>query len=303
MAKVDFAIVGVPKSATTLVQRVLRSHGHIFLEEGENPLFNSAQWDARIGALLQQAEASGRKLCGIKRPDMLFNIESARRLKSHNADVKAVAVLRHPVERAVAHYFHNVRYGFLPFLDIGAGVRGLLSGEIQRDWPRGHEVLGFSRYGDAMTGYLDTLGQDQVRYFTHDEVKADAVGVIRRVCDFLGVSSAGDIVLPKDRPQKVMYAMERLRFLRHANEATMEMDAAGRAVRFKPLPLSEHDEAWDYMVAQFDQKVMADKYPNVPPRLDPATWDMLYAYFRDDIARTEALLGRALPSWHLNPLA
>ena len=131
MSKVDFAIIGVPKSATTFVHHALMSHSDVTLEEGENNAFAREGWEASIAQFLEKAAAQGRRLRGLKRPDMLFNSVVAQRMKSHNPDIKAVAVLRHPIERVVAHYFHQMKYSFLPLLYFDTGIRELISGEMQ----------------------------------------------------------------------------------------------------------------------------------------------------------------------------
>ena len=303
MAKVDFAIIGVPKSATTFVHWALRSHPDIAMEENENSAFNGDNWASRITQLLKQAETGQHRLCGVKRPDMIFNTESANRMKGHNPAVKAIAILRHPAVRTVAHYFHLMKYSFLPLVDFTTGVEALLNGEMQKNWPRSWEVLDFSRYSEAMTHYADALGDSNVHFVTHDDVKKNSEDVIRDICEFLGIDFDQKTTLPDGRPQKVMYSLERIRFLRHANEAVMELDEFDRAQRFRDKPLTQQENDWNWMVKQFDEKGMAQSHSNKPPRMSVTLWETLYAYFRDDIVQVETLLGRELPAWHTNPLA
>ena len=174
---------------------------------------------------------------------------------------------------------------------------------MQQHWPRSHEVLDFSCYADAMTRYMEALGRTNVQFIIHDDVKKNATEVMRAVCAFLDLDFEGNLILPTGNPQKVMYSLERLRFLRHGNEATMELDEFDRAKRFRLQPLTDQESAWDRMIKQFDEKMMAVKLPNVPPRLDANTWEMLYTHFENDIARVESILGRTLPTWHSNPLS
>lgn len=302
MRKVDFAIIGVAKSATTFVHEALRSHPEIFMEDTENVAFHSENWEEALAPVLAGATEAQRRVCGIKRPNLMFFEDAIGRLKEHNPHMRTMALLRHPIERAVAHYFHMINYSYAPVEAFDTGIRAILSGALQKDWPRTQEVLDFSRYANPIARLFGTFDRGKILLLTHDDVKIDAGAVVRAACAFLGVDRPEKAVLPTARPQKVMYSLERLRFLRHRNEAIMELDQFGRALRSRERAPHEWETVWSYAIAEFDQVSMSKRFPNVPPRIDDVLWGELYDFFRGDIARTEELLGRKMPGWHQNPL-
>lgn len=302
MPKVDFSIIGVPKSATTFVHDALRSHPDVLMDDNENVSFLADNWQAHLSPLLEAAERAQRPLCGLKRPNLMFSREAVRRMKEHNPDMRLIVLLRHPVERTIAHYFHMISYSFAPVEEFETGIRLITAGLLQKDWPRTQEILDYSQYAAGMANVIATFGEKNVLFLTHDDVKANAKAVVRSVCAFLNIQTPEKAVLPTARPQKVMYSLERLRFLRHRNEASIELDQFGRAQRFRSRPRSEWEGVWAKMIADFDHGLMSKHFPNVPPRLDETLWDELYDFFRSDIEQTEALLGRNMPAWHQNPL-
>lgn len=302
MPKVDFAIVGVPKSATTFLHGSLRSHPDVLMDENENVAFRTDDWEEKLAPLLSRVANGKHQLCGIKRPDLMFFQDALHRMKMHNPHMRIITLLRHPIERAMAHYFHLISYSYGPLEDFDTGINSLMRGVMQKDWPRMYEVLAFSEYADAMRTLIDVFGNDSVLFMTHDEVKADATTAVGAACSFLDIHTPEKVVMPTSRPQKVMYSLERLRFLRHRNEASIELDQFGRAQRFRSRARSEWEGVWARMIADFDHGLMSKHFPNVPPRLDETLWDELYDFFRSDIEQTEALLGRSMPAWHQNPL-
>ncbi len=303
MSLVDFAIVGVPKSATTFIHYTVRTHPDVFMQENEDVTFLQEDWAERIPSFLAGATASRRRVAGMKRPDLLFSPDAARRMKSHNPAIKTIAVLRHPVERLVAHYFHLMGYCYIPLRDFDTGMRSLISGEMQKEWWRSFEVFAFSHYREAIERFAEIIGPENLHVVLHDDVKADAPTVARAVCGFLGLDFEGKVTFPSGRPQKVVYSLDRLRFLRHRNEATMQLDEFGRAIKVTSRALTPQERAWEMVVKQFDEKVIAPISDNAPPRLSTELWEKIYPQFRDDILYVERLLGRELPTWHANPLA
>lgn len=300
--KVDFAIVGVPKSATTFLHGSLRSHPDVVMDDNENVAFRTDDWQEKLAPLLSRAATGTHRFCGIKRPDLMFFQDALHRMKMHNPRMRIITLLRHPIERAMAHYFHLISYSYGPLEDFDTGINYLMRGLMQKDWPRMYEVLEFSRYADAMRTLIDLFGDGNVRFMTHDEVKADATAAVRSACAFLDIHTPEKVVMPTSRPQKVMYSLERLRFLRHRNEASIELDQFARAQGVRTRSLREWEVIWTRMINDFDRSVMSKYYANEPPPIHTHLWGRLYDLFRSDIEQTEELLGRKMPAWHENPL-
>ena len=113
----DFAIVGAQKSGTTALARFLGQHPGIHMCEDEAHVFDDPQWndDASVpalnaryrGALGESGGAGGRcpdALRGEKTPIYMYLPEVAARLRRYNPDLKLIALLRDPAERAISEY-------------------------------------------------------------------------------------------------------------------------------------------------------------------------------------------------------
>lgn len=124
----DFLIIGAQKSGTTtlfsdLVQHKL-IHGALikevhFFDGGLDPSFDTyeAGFDWYRSHFPLKSNLQPSALTFEATPLYLFNPLVPARIKQCLGEIKLIAVLRNPVDRAISHFFHSVRYGFeeLPF--------------------------------------------------------------------------------------------------------------------------------------------------------------------------------------------
>src|SRR5690606_13308373 len=87
---------------------------------------------------------------------------------------RAIYVVRDPVARIVSHHFHEYIEGRVP-ADIDRAVR---------NDPR---FINYSRYGYQLQPLVDAIGADRVRVVRFEDYTADRLGVVARLCEFLGL--------------------------------------------------------------------------------------------------------------------
>ncbi|HXV96254.1 MAG TPA: sulfotransferase, partial [Gaiellaceae bacterium] len=119
----QFLVIGAYKSGSTAIQEALRAHPQVFLpakgpsffafDEApviDRPLLPGTvrDWDA-YRALF--ADAPPEAVRGEVSPEYLANPWSCGRIRARLPEVKLVAVLRNPVERAFSDYLMYVRDG------------------------------------------------------------------------------------------------------------------------------------------------------------------------------------------------
>ncbi|MEM0913125.1 MAG: sulfotransferase [Planctomycetota bacterium] len=197
MALPDFLIIGEQKCGSTTLWAMLREHpGVFFPDEKELHYWASyPQWSpiGRFGstsldAYAEQFAPAGDRLAGEATPNYLFDPGACERIAEHLPGVRAIAILRDPVERAWSHYWHQVRRDEerLSFeAAIAAEAARLAEGgpeamESMSYTTRGHYVRSLERWWGA-------LGRDRVLVTCLDDLKADPDGVINRVTEFLGL--------------------------------------------------------------------------------------------------------------------
>ncbi|MGC3994494.1 MAG: sulfotransferase [Propionicimonas sp.] len=191
----DFIILGAQRAGTTTLFRVLNEHpdvvrptvtkgtGYFESNYGKGrawyrshfPIRALARW--RTGGRARTFESSGY---------YLFHPLSASRIAADLPNVRVVAMLRDPVERAYSAHRHELRRGFEteefePALALEAER---LAGEEDRirTQPgydsfdhRHHAYVTRSRYADQVQRYVDALGPERVfivdadRFFTEPQ--------------------------------------------------------------------------------------------------------------------------------------
>jgi hypothetical protein len=117
----DFLIIGAMKSGTTSLFNYVCDHPWItpalkkelFFFSNENPFWRNTLWyRAHFPLIFERLRANkaGKKLLtGEATPGYLFHPYSAARVKQTVPQVKLIAVLRNPVDRAYAHYQNITR--------------------------------------------------------------------------------------------------------------------------------------------------------------------------------------------------
>ncbi|MBB5224416.1 hypothetical protein HNP73_004386 [Amaricoccus macauensis] len=206
----DFVIIGAQKSGTSSLYRYLTQHPqvressvkevHYFdggLEEGTDTYTFGERWyrshfplASEMAPGVQAYEAS---------PLYMLHPLVAGRMAQILPRVKLVAILRDPTDRALSHYFHNVRKNAVRRCKEELGPGAAMAAEEERLAP----VLARGDYGDeafraysykARGRYLEQIE----RYWAHfprenllvlraEDLFEDPAGLMGGLCDFLGL--------------------------------------------------------------------------------------------------------------------
>ena len=106
--KLDFIIIGAQKAGTTSLFRYLNEHPNIYMPPGkENPFFSDNETFARGWAWYINEyynEAPAERVWGKATPPYMTYPGVPGRIRRILPDVKLIALLRNPLERAYSHY-------------------------------------------------------------------------------------------------------------------------------------------------------------------------------------------------------
>jgi Sulfotransferase domain len=114
------------------------------------------------------------------------------RIRERLPDVRLIAIMRDPVERARSHHAMAVLNGW-DRRDFATAVSELLAPEAldaARRMP--NETTGYlvwGEYGRILGGYLDVFPREQLLALYTTELRDDPAAVVRRVYEFLGVAA------------------------------------------------------------------------------------------------------------------
>lgn len=178
----NFLIIGTQKAATSWLAKCLGEHPDIFMvEEKEVYFFNhrfergSAWYEAHFG------HWAGEAMIGEATPGYINHPDAPGRIQATLGDeVKLIASLRHPVDRAYSAFWQHMRQGCIP---ANADFRAV----FQHDDQLGLRIRG--DYFTHLSRYLEYFPRDNLRVLIYEEIKKHPLKAISDCLDFLGVDS------------------------------------------------------------------------------------------------------------------
>jgi hypothetical protein len=198
----EFFIVGHPKSGTTALYEMLRSHAGIFMPALKEPLF-LAREEMHAGlrskrhpdtleqylALFAAAGSDQRK--GEASPSYLRSTLAAARIAELQPEARIIAILREP-----ASFLRSVHLELLQdYVETEKDFRRA----IEREQQIGEQkpLLWYSddrvRYTEQLRRYHDLFGHERVLVLIYDDFRADNAGTLQRVLRFLDVDEEASI--------------------------------------------------------------------------------------------------------------
>jgi Sulfotransferase domain len=191
-----FIIIGAQKSATRWLRHNLGRHPEIYTSPYEIGFFNSPKRFAALGIEWYRAQFegwNGERIVGEATPGyMMWRHEPrvvAERIQSTVRDVRLIAILRNPVDRANSAMVHHIKH---ERLHPRSSLLDLFQGESAEDDKLGLVAGGW--YAASLKPYQQLFG-DQLLVLLHDDIRKDARGVYEVALRHVGAAS--DFVPPE----------------------------------------------------------------------------------------------------------
>jgi hypothetical protein len=296
----SFLVFGVPKAGTTALYFYLRQHPQVFMSPVKEPGFfdhdptrapycGPGDEELARGAVTDPA-AYRALFRGVWREAAvgeasvyyLYSPLAAARVAAEVPNVRLVAVLRHPAERAYSAYLHNLGDGRERLADF---AQALHEESARRE-------QGFSpywRYRDGgfyyahLAPWLARFSRHRMRLHLHEDLERDPVGLLQDVFRFLGVD---DRFVPDVSVRHNVSGVPRGRSAR-AVHGLMDTPNPLRTVAKAVLPAS----------LRYRIRTRLKIRNLVKPAFPPDVRAELVAGYREDTLRLQDLLGRDLSAW------
>ena len=295
MSLPNFIVVGAGRCGTTSLHHRLSQHPQIFMTPEKSPNYFIPHGDIPVGevtALRDMARhwvstreayealfdgAKDEIAIGEVSPVYLQTTQSPALIHALCPDAKIIAILRHPVERAYAHFLGRRRDG----LEIRKTFAEVAQTEAGNDFPDqiafGH-YLGCGRYHHFLRGFYDLFPPQRIKVFFYDDLVSAPQTLMAELFAFLEVDSSftpdehyrnrsGDITNPITRYLWVNTVRLRTWLRPH-------------------LPLAMRDWVFDVIGATLSK-----------PELDADLRTRLAGLFEADLQQLEVLLDRDLSRW------
>lgn len=298
----NFLIIGAAKSGTTALWHYLNQHPQIYMSprkhtrffafEVEDPGFRGpAPREPSIPYAIADIEAyhalfegvADETAIGEASHSYLYQPKASRRILSYAPDMKLIAMLRNPAERAFSHYRQMVRDGREPHDDFVCALR---EEEVRiRDywWPDFHYVQ-IGLYHAQLKRYFDLFERGQIKIYLYEDLKSDPHAVLQDIFRFLEVDQGFDPKatirynasgIPKNKTFHLL--LQKLRRVRPVVERLAPKSEYQRLLR---IGSKLHNQ--NLSKAQLSSEVRKE---------------VVNRYFRKDILQLQHLIQRDLSTW------
>jgi len=283
--KVDFFIVGAPKSGTTSLYHYLNEHPEIQMSSQKEPdfftdldLYNSGMYYGknRIDTIEKYHNLfkGSSKLRGEASVSYLFYDGVAKKIKNYNSDAKIIIMLRNPIERAFSHYLMDYRLGLVSdsFEDVIDYKSKHKNAKLFYQ-----QYIEVSEYFKQIKRYLDVFKTESVLFIDYEDLKRDVSDVVDRTHMFLGV----DVFEPNNRGKHNTYNMPK-----------------NNIIRFFYSFVGLRNFLIFIFPKSFSKKIRTFLFrKDKKPKLSCVTRKKLYKHFEKDVIELGKLLNKDFSSW------
>ena len=294
----NFLIIGAAKSGTTTLYEWLNRHPQIYMcpvketnffaleniapdtykdtvREGYSKDFKTTLTEYRE----QFAGVSNEVAIGEASPSYLYYPQAVSRIKHYLPDVKLIAVLRNPVDRAYSNFVHHLRDNLETTTDFSQALE-LEKERIEKNWWWGFHYLNAGFYSVQLKRYLAQFDRSQIKIYLFEDLINNSDATARDICQFLQVDD-GFKLANSDRQNVTGIPKNRsfYNFLTTKN------------ILKEPLKLLVPPHIRDRIVTTLKNKTLQK------PQLSPVIRSQLMEAYREEILELQDLINRDLSGW------
>lgn len=275
----DFLGIGVRRGGSTWLWELLRDHPDAFVppHQREVHFFSRDERYARglewYETLFPRGEEAERyKAVGEISPGYISSPEAAERIREMGSVKRMLALLRSPVDRTISHYHWRIRFD-----EYGGSVL-----DFVRDYP---DAVRWSSYSEDVRRYQRLFPAESLLWLIFEETFADVPAARRRIAGHLGLDPERFKAGAGERRVNTGGIPRRRRLYRAMSYTAMKMRHMGL-----------HGMV-DFLGRGRGLKRLAEGGPGEKVQIPQEDRMALFAMYREEIERTEEVLGRSLEIW------
>lgn len=276
--KPNLLIIGAMKSGTTSLHHYLNYHPQVFMCTPKELWYfvKEKNWSKGEKWYLDHFKNFGDvSIIGESCPDytMLPKYQGVpERIYKFNSSVKLIYIMRDPVERAISHYWYNVR--------LGGESRNIMD-VLRKDY----SFCEFSCYHMQLIPYFEIFKRNQIYVQTFERLVSDTTNELSAICEWLKIDP--NFKLPELAEKK--------------NVTPWKLEQVRKGAKI--LHKFRYSKSWDLLHAFFPQRLKSigrrlgykqiDRREHVPSKVIRFLQDKLYK----DTEKLRKLLGRNFSEW------
>lgn len=210
----DALIIGAPKAGTTALHAALARHPQIYASPVKEPKFylcgetpppafggpgdahSQQEWIWRredYEELFAAAKPGQVRLEST--PFYLYSADARRRITDELPDVRLIAVIRDPIDRAYSNWMHLWVDGLESTADFLEAYRAEQQ-RIAAGWAPFWHYRRLGLYGEQLADLVSRVDRDRLLVFRYRDLVSAPEQTLARVAQFLGIDSSGLTAVP-----------------------------------------------------------------------------------------------------------
>ena len=298
----DFLVIGAPKAGTTALHAALRQHPDVFTTSPKEPKHwlcddapppawggpgdkhSQQEWVWRADDYARLFEgAPAHQVRGESTPFYLWSRSAHRRIAEALPDVRLVAVVRDPVDRAYSNWMHLWSDGLEPEADFRTAF-GLEPERVRAGWAPFWRYQELGRYGEQLAHLHRYVDPERILVLRYRDLVDSPRSAVDRVSRFLGIREGMVDSIPADNARSFVQPGWRPRVIGPV------VRSGARLGQFAP------PRVWRRWHPAFIRLLDDGSDAHRPP-LDPAERHELLVSYADDIALLAELTGQDFSDW------
>ena len=305
----NFFVVGAPKCGTTSLYHYFSQHPEIYLSPIKEPVFfakDIVEWHTRCKfsnpyfnpkeyfkkpklyfihiAYLTKLEhylalfknVKNEKAIGEMAVLNLFSNVAAKEIYEFNPEAKIIIILRNPIDRVFSHFLANLRDG----RDSNKSFLKTVVDDFEKDDRDCKQYyIEMSLYYNQLKRYLDVFPKSNVKIILFDDYKRNTGRVLKELFEFLGVNPDVDIDFKIKKNESLIPRFPGL------NRRLKDIRRRIRSLFPNGVP--------DFLKKSYHLLVMERE----KPVLSRDEREFLLPFFKEDILKTQDLIGEDLSNW------
>jgi hypothetical protein len=277
----NFVGIGVQKSASTWVYRILQDHDEVKVSNPKELDFFSQNYSKGIkwydDHFLMNSNPASAKVYGEISPSYFNDIDAPKNAYEYNPNFKIIVTLRDPVERVYSNHLHRIRID-----DYDADDLTLESGLKYYS-----EYLEQSFYYKHISNWLTFFPRNQVLILLQEDIKNDPEKAALQVYKFLEIDQG--------HKSAFLYRKANVSFTEKVKGVDTTLKMVSKAFRKLGLARIVDTIKSSDIVLDFREK-NRHHLGSVVPEMKDETMTMLHDTFSDDVLKLSILLGvKSLP--------
>jgi len=212
----DFLIIGAPKAGTTALYAALAQHPEVFMTTPKEPKFwlcdgappphwrgpgdrhSQQEWMWRAdeyAALFANAPQGSTR--GESSAFYLWSRGAHRRIGEALPNVRLIAVVRDPIDRAYSNWMHLWSDGLEPERDFATAF-ALQDERARAGWAPFWRYRELGLYGEQLEHLGKYVDPERILVMRYRDIVDDPPAAIDRACRFLGIETGRVATIPRD---------------------------------------------------------------------------------------------------------